>query len=150
MKKIKLGAKLVALILGIFALTMATPTNRAFTSPTPTDPSLKTRYYRPDLGQVSMEAAQVLVSLKTYGRAWRLVTRGTTLEDGAMILKAEVPVIVFTDDLMVTMAREGTLTKVDVTSASRIGKGDFGENRRHILQFLHALDQKLAPQEKSF
>jgi uncharacterized protein (DUF1499 family) len=33
--------------------------------------------------------------------------------------------------------------RVDCRSASRIGNGDFGENRRHALQFLAALDEKL-------
>lgn len=58
-------------------------------------------------------------------------------------LHAEVPVLTFTDDLTVTLSSNNKETTVNVRSASRVGKGDFGENRRHIIQLLTALDQRL-------
>jgi hypothetical protein len=37
------------------------------------------------------------------------------------------------------------MTRVDVSSQSRVGRGDLGTNARRIARFLHALDRKLQP-----
>jgi uncharacterized protein (DUF1499 family) len=45
----------------------------------------------------------------------------------------------FTDDVIIRMVA-GPCTRLGARSDSRVGKGDFGENRRHIAQFPTALD----------
>jgi uncharacterized protein (DUF1499 family) len=50
----------------------------------------------------------------------------------------------FTDDIVVTVNAEQGGVVLDVRSAARMGKSDMGENRRHVLQLLAALDEKLA------
>jgi uncharacterized protein (DUF1499 family) len=45
----------------------------------------------------------------------------------------------FTDDIVVRVASDGTGSRVDVRSESRVGKGDVGTNARRIRRFLAAL-----------
>jgi uncharacterized protein (DUF1499 family) len=61
-----------------------------------------------------------------------------------VMIKAEVPVVIFTDDLRVELNAEGGETIVNARSASRVGKSDLGENRRHLLQLFEVLDKKFA------
>ena len=69
---------------------------------------------------------------------WRLVElNGTTF-------KAEVPVArigLLTDDFVGTLSEENGTTLVNVTSSARVGQGDLGENRRHVVQFWAVLEQ---------
>ncbi len=45
-------------------------------------------------------------------------------------------------DLYVVQGQDG-ITTLEITSRSRAGKGDFGQNRRNIMKFLSALDAYL-------
>ena len=56
-------------------------------------------------------------------------------------MRATCKVLNFTDDVAVLARREGDRTRVDVHSNSRVGKGDFGENRRHVAWILEGLDR---------
>ena len=105
-------------------LNTSPPTNRARTAP---------------------DAAREVIQHQTiYGGDWRIVQTARDETDGATRhLDVEVPVLFFTDDLTVTLRARGNQTSVDVDSLSRVGQGDFGENRRHVEQFLRALDEKL-------
>ena len=60
------------------------------------------------------------------------------------VIKAEVPVVVFTDDLEVYLKQNQDEVSIDVKSKSRIGRSDFGENARHVNQLLNVLDKKLS------
>ncbi len=118
-------------------------TNHAATRPDHDDERLRTRRYRAAPDQVVAALEAIVPRLETYGRRWRLA-RTVGPRDGARTLHVEVPVVVFTDDLIADLAPDGTGTRLDVRSRSRVGKGDLGENQRHLLQLLHALDQRLA------
>lgn len=52
----------------------------------------------------------------------------------------------FVDDvnIYVVQGLDGT-TKLEVVSQSRVGKGDFGQNKRNIREFLARLDSVLPP-----
>ena len=116
--------------------------NHAATQPGHVDPALRTRRYPHPLARVQQVVAGVLPRLRTYGTSWRV--KGPPLRrDGTVSMRAEVPVFIFTDDLVVTLRAADGGTVVDVRSAARVGKADFGENRRHVLQLLAALDDKL-------
>ncbi len=54
-----------------------------------------------------------------------------------------MPVLFYTDDLDVRVQPDptGAYWLVDVTSRSRVGKSDLGENRRHVVQLLKALEE---------
>lgn len=138
---------LLAFLVAAKLLNTDPPTNSAHTSPE-SDEALRTRFYQVAWNDAVGAAQKTLTSGRTYGRAWKT---GPSSIAGAEpsahlteILRAQVPVLLFTDDLEVTLRDENDgRIRVDVRSASRIGRGDFGENRRHIAQFLRALDAQL-------
>lgn len=65
-------------------------------------------------------------------------------------LAADVPIGggIFTDDLVVTLTQEQGLTVVHVRSAARVGRGDLGANRRHVVQLFSVLDTRLGGQRR--
>lgn len=105
---------------------------------------LKTRFYKSDVESAAKTAADTARNLSTYGSSWKLVDQ----TDGGAVrkIKVEVPVIVFTDDLEITIkkAENEHEVRVDVRSQSRVGKSDFGENARHVRKLLSALDAAMA------
>ncbi len=124
------------------------PVSAVETSPDADDAELKTRFYRASWSEGVSAAQRVLHQQRTYGRAWKMgrnsITGTRPGEKLVEVLRAQVPVVIFTDDLEVTLREEDEgHIRVDVKSKSRIGRGDFGENRRHVVQFLAALDRKL-------
>ena len=138
------GAPLAALLVAGKFLNTTPPTNRAATAPDAA-PELRTRVYARLIEPVLAAARAVAAAQKTWGRSWRLAERADATDNGAeRRLHVEVPVLVFTDDLTISLHAQGDdRTRVNVESHSRVGQGDFGENRRHIVQFLRALDEEL-------
>lgn len=122
------------------ALAALNPTNVAETSET--SETLQTRHYKTDLQNFVAETEKIIPTLSTYGKSWRVVESKT--ENDSATIKAEVPVLFFTDDLVINanFNEEKNETTINIRSASRVGKSDLGENRRHILQILAALDEK--------
>lgn len=45
----------------------------------------------------------------------------------------------FTDDIVVRVSTEGDLSRIDIRSKSRIGRGDFGTNARRVRAYLAAV-----------
>ena len=122
------------------------PTNSAATRPDHDNERLRTRPLRLPLAHVAAAIKVTVPTLRTYGRRWRLVEMKLVemkAEPTSVVLRAEVPVLVFTDDLVATLRAAPDGCRLDIASASRIGQGDFGENRRHILQLLAALQAQL-------
>ena len=131
-------------IVGVFLMKrggMLEPANTAQTSPDHPESFLRTRRFSGDLPTVGAAVQSTLAGLKTYGRSWSI--KQIRRDSQSMSFKTEVPVLTFTDDLLVTLRSEGKSTTCDVRSSSRVGNGDFGENKRHIRQLLHELDAKL-------
>ena len=111
-------------------------TNIAETSPTPEFPELRTRVYATTPSRV-FDAVSAIV--KAHPGKWELVSA----DPAGGRLHATTKVVGFTDDIFVSIQPEGAATRVDVRSQSRVGKGDFGENRRHIAWLLQGLDGSL-------
>ena len=138
----------IKLLLGATALAffgalsrVATPGNVAQTASNNADAQLRTRYYQVSAQNLTREIEKLVPTLRTYGRSWRLI--GSTTRIGVTTIACEVPVLVFADDLIITIRNkkdEKNVSVVDVRSSSRVGKSDLGENRRHILQLLRELD----------
>lgn len=126
-----------------FALNTNPPTNKSQTSPEAIDPQLKTRVYNASFEQVLAATRSTIGSLKTYGRAWHTVPQNGLMAFDEREISVAVPVLFFTDYLTVSLKTNGVKTVVNAESHSQVGRGDFGENRRHIIQFLTALDEKL-------
>ena len=117
------------------------PDNIAETAPDGGAKNLKTRFYKTDLATAAAAADGIVPTLSSWGSNWKLSDQKN--EGSSAVLKAEVPVVIFTDDLEINMTGGENGVTVNVRSNSRVGKSDFGENRRHVVQFLEALDKKL-------
>lgn len=110
----------------------------AQTSPENSDARLETRRYQASIEDVRRSTLEIIPQLKKYGAHWRVIA-----SEPENLIVAEVPVLVFTDDLTVTLRDSDGATMLDIHSKTRFpGKSDLGENRRHVLQLLAALDAK--------
>lgn len=138
---------------GLAGLAITNPGNTAETSDDAKDESLRTRYYQTDFDTFVEETKRLIPTMKTYGQNWKLAggAGGGGGEVGSdksqhrsETLIVEVPVALFIDDLEINAVKESGADKVKVNlhSKSRTGKSDLGENKRHILQLLEALDEK--------
>lgn len=116
-------------------LQRAGATNIAATSEQAAWPELKPRRYGRSVAEVAQAVPRAIEQL-----GWRPA--------GQEPFAVEVPVAGgwFTDDLRVLLAEQDQQTVVNVHSRSRVGRGDLGENRRHVLQFFIALEQQLNPE----
>lgn len=108
-------------------------TNVAETGPRPVLPELATPV-------LSLPADQVITALRDAIGAlgWTLATSDRV----ARRLQAVVttPLFRFRDDISIEVQALGTdRTSLYLRSASRVGRGDLGANRRHILQLLDRL-----------
>ena len=136
-----LAVPVAALLVAGQTMNTSPPTNFTQTSPDAA-PELCTRLYRQSVAEVTQTARAVAGEQTTWLRSWRVVPQteiwaGPPHHD----FKVEVPVLFFTDDLAVQIdIGDAGQTRVNVASKSRVGQGDFGENRRHVAQFLRALD----------
>ena len=77
-------------------------------------------------------------------RGWRVTRRDT--EAGRLYVEVRTAIPFFTDDLTVTVTPTGTngdAAQVDIRSKSRVGRGDLGENARHIRALQAAMDKRL-------
>ena len=117
-------------------LSTALHTNVAETSFTPEFPELRTRTYAAKPGRVYEAVTEAIAS--SPGK-WAILSA----DPAAGRISATVRVLNFTDDVLVELQSEGEGTRVSVRSHSRVGKGDFGENRRHVAWLLEQLDRRI-------
>ena len=127
-------------VAGLVGLAVTNPGNIAETLENGADETMRSRRYRTRLENFVGETEKIIPSLAKYGQNWRLLS--TEMTGDSAVIRAEVPVLVFTDDLVIRAVAENEETIVSIRSNSRLGKSDFGENRRHVLQLLRALDEK--------
>jgi uncharacterized protein (DUF1499 family) len=78
----------------------------------------------------------------------RAMPRWTVAEPDARTgtIRAEARTLLwrFTDDVVVRVSLDdGGMTRVDVRSSSRVGRGDLGANARRVARFLHRVDRRL-------
>ena len=144
MKKIIIGVIVVVVIFAGLLLIARTfyPTNIAATAPDHAEENLRTRRFKTDLKTFTAETQKIILTLSTWGKNWKYIAADES--ENSAIIKAEVPVVVFTDDLQIKAEKDAASGEIiiNVRSNSRVGKSDFGENRRHVLQILEALDAK--------
>ena len=133
---------IVFLLVALFIVGRFYPDNIAETTPDGGKKNLKTRIYKTDPATAEKTVREIIPTLSTYGSNWKLAGESENAGKGKVI-KAEVPVVVFTDDLEVYLKQNQNGVLIDVKSKSRVGRSDFGENARHVNQLLNALDGKL-------
>jgi uncharacterized protein (DUF1499 family) len=112
--------------------------NVAETTANPLLPELRIRRYR--FSEDAMKQA-VERTIRSFPR-WKMIREERDL--GAYQVEVASLIWKFRDDLsiLVTGPAPGAV-EVYVYSASRIGRGDFGANRVHILSFYEALERQL-------
>lgn len=141
------GAVVVAAGGSVAVLGALNPTMSAETASNARDARLKTRRYhlQGDLAQMRRAVEEIIPTLRTWGSNWRVTTRQADDSSATTeIIRAEIPVVVFTDDVQIELRQQGDEVIVNARSNSRISDqgSDFGENRRHLLQILQAFDEK--------
>lgn len=132
---------IVVLFAALFIAGRFYPDNIAETSLDGGNKNLKTRVYQTDLIMAEKAVREIIPTLSTWGGKWKIVGESESADKGK-IIKAEIPVVVFTDDLEVYIKQNQDKVSIDAKSNSRVGKSDFGENARHVRQLLDALDEK--------
>ena len=127
-----------ALVLAAVALLKTCPMiNVVETGRTPEYPDLQPRQYHARKDQV-LEAA--LRAVKALPR-WTVVS--SRPEQGEIRAEATTRLLRFVDDVVVRATEQDGGTSVNVRSASRIGRSDFGQNARNVRAFLDELDRQL-------
>ncbi len=136
-----IGIAAGAAVAGIAGLAIMNPNNVAQTSVDNQDQALRTRRYKTDLQTFVGETKTLIPTISTYGQDWKTVA--SDVAGNSASIKVEVPVVIFTDDLEIKADFDAETSEVivNVHSNSRVGKSDLGENRRHVLQILEALDK---------
>jgi uncharacterized protein (DUF1499 family) len=128
--------------------------NDITTGQTPEYPDLPAHTYAADLETTRAAAEAAFRALPR----WRIVPLPTEEDAAGQPLHAEVRTLLFgfVDDVTVrfqslpTMASSGSAsprTRVIIRSHSRVGRGDLGENARHIAALQAAMDARL-PHER--
>lgn len=124
-----------AVVLAMVALLKAWPLiNVVETGQTPEYPDIQPRSY-PAGGTQVFDAA-----LHAVDRMPRWTLKSYDLESGEIKAEARSLVLRFVDDVVIRVRQQGASTVVSVRSASRIGRGDFGQNARNIRVFLQELN----------
>lgn len=116
--------------------------NRAETKPNHSDASLRTRTYTAAYDSFFKTVSHVTGWLPR----WEVVDQN--IEKGKIRATRQTRIFKFVDDVEITVKRvnENTVT-IDVSSASRVGKGDFGQNARNIREFLKGMDEEVGPSD---
>lgn len=113
--------------------------NRAATAPDHPDPRLRGRRYAIPYQEV-WDAALRLAG-GGLGR-WSVVDADDL--EGRIRAESTTRVFRFVDDVEIRIRLDrDAQTRVDLVSASRVGRGDLGTNARRIRRFLRTLDREL-------
>ncbi len=125
-------------LLGGIALLRAWPViNSVETGRTPEYPDIQPRRYQERKERVYEAARRAVEQLPR----WVLVSQNPE----QAVIKAEVTsrLFRFVDDVQISIEEKDGSVLVNVRSASRVGKGDFGQNARHIRSLFEELDRQM-------
>jgi len=139
----RMGLLVGVLLLGgigasVFALRAWPMINIVETGRTPEYPDIQPRTYQKSTAEVFDAALHVIDRLSR----WTLI--GYDEKRGEIQAEAQTILWHFVDDVRVRIVNRGGDAVVEVRSASRVGRGDFGQNARRIRGFLKELDRQLA------
>ena len=83
------------------------------------------------------------------GRKWRVVDARTPQagrRDGRIEAVARTPIMGFRDDVVVRVRPSGSGARIDIRSASRYGRSDFGSNAQRIRSLLEEIEETVGTQ----
>ncbi len=119
------------------SLLRALTTNRAWTDPESDDPRLRGRTYGIPFATVWNAALAEVAA-----RGWTVLEAEPVA--GEIHAEARTRLWKFTDDVWIRLSLDANgQTRVDMVSASRVGRGDLGTNARRIARFLRGVDGHL-------
>jgi len=130
-------AGITGVLLVLFALRAWPLINVVETGRTPEYPDITPRVYRVSTDRVFDAALHAVHRLPR----WSLVS--SRPETGEIRVEAKTLMLRFVDDILIRVTAGGETAVVAVRSASRIGRGDFGQNARNIRAFFDELDRQL-------
>jgi len=107
------------------------------TGRTPEYPDILPRRYEAEVEQVFDAALHAVNQLPR----WALVSYQP--ESGEIRAEARTRLFRFVDDVHIRVVSEGNAAVVLVRSASRIGRGDFGQNARNIRVLFEEIDRQM-------
>lgn len=129
----------IAALVGAVVLLRAWPViNVVETGRTPEYPDLQPKLYPLKKDRVFEAALRAVTRLPR----WRVAA--SRPEAGEIRAEATTPVFRFVDDVTIRLEEREGATVVSVRSASRVGRGDFGQNARNVRAFLAELDRQMA------
>jgi len=131
---------LLMLIAGAAAYVSWPPINVVETGRTPEYPDLDPRSYAVVSTSVYSAAAEAIASMPH----WQIVGSGSGKAGTAIHAIRKTRVFRFKDDVTIRIEPMGKGTIVNVRSASRVGRVDFGQNARNIEELFAALDARIA------
>ncbi len=103
------------------------------------NPALRTRHYR-------LSAETLFITLRTLLKdfpRWQILDADR--RTGTIMAKRKTDLFRFVDDIQISMKEiNQNHVTLNIRSASRVGKGDFGQNARNIQELLKRLDTKVA------
>ncbi len=112
--------------------------NSAQTTEAAQDPRLRGRTYSVPFAKVWDEAVHIIES----SPRWKLIEA----DEARGLIRAEATTLLFrfVDDIRIRLKLDSNaLTRMDMRSASRHGRGDLGTNARRIRRFFRDLDLRL-------
>ncbi|MEP6686752.1 MAG: DUF1499 domain-containing protein [Gemmatimonadales bacterium] len=105
--------------------------NFAATSPAATDPRLRPRVLKLPPAAAGDRVAGAIAAIS----GWRVVGRG----EGVIQATRTTRIFRFVDDISILLEPAVGGTAVSARSASRVGRGDLGQNRRNLAELWQAL-----------
>ncbi len=142
-QKLAKRARIVLLVVGLsfgaftfVSMMIWPPINHVSTGQTAQYPDIQPQSYRFSQARVYNAAIEVLDAERRFAVSER--------HDEAHIVNGTARTRFFTDDMVIRVQPNGDGGSiVFVSSRSRVGKSDFGQNARNIRQFFAALDRNL-------
>ena len=125
-------------VIGIGLVLVWPRINVVQTGHTPQYPDLQPRRYALSLDRVFDGALHAVNRLPR----WTLISHEPST--GEILAEAKSRVFRFVDDVRVRVTQSDGTMIVEVRSASRVGRWDFGQNARNIGAFFAELDQQVA------
>ena len=105
---------------------------------------LKSRVYTvAPANDIFREAILAAETQQSWFRPWRVVVQRPTVVSGGTI-QVNVPGLLWNDVLVANIRPEEKGVQVDAQARSPLGVFSFGAPRRHVAQFLTALDSRIA------
>jgi uncharacterized protein (DUF1499 family) len=136
---IKLAAAIGVILLTVLAVLASQwpAINVVETGRTPEYPDVTPRVYQAGAERVFDAALHAVNRLPR----WSLVSHRP--ETGEIRAEARTRMLRFVDDVLIRVTEQQGAAVVMVRSASRIGRGDFGQNARNIRTFFEELDRQM-------